>query len=278
MAFEVLDTIKKRRSIRKFLDLPIEWDKVISILEAGRFAPSAGNLQNWKFIVITDKDKKKQIAEACLNQYWMASAPVIIAIVSKPEKTLQYYGEAGHKYTIQNTSCAAMNMMLEAEEEGLSSCWVGGFDESMLNIALGLPERAKPEIILPIGYADEEVPTPPREVLESTVHFNKYNNRMKNVNLVMWDVSLLMEDFVKDMKEAIIFKSQKIRDKVEAMAKSEDDDEKELSQADFEKLKERGIQHKKDAIHGKIKSIHDNIKKKLKQRRKKKEIELLKDY
>ncbi len=278
MAFEVLDAIKKRRSIRKFLDNPVEWDKIVSILEAGRFAPSSGNLQNWKFLVVTDKDRKKQIAEACLNQVWIATAPVIIAIVSKPEKTLQYYGEAGRKYTVQNCSCAAYSMLLEAHEEGLGACWVGGFDESMLEIALGLPARAKPEIIIPIGYADEEVPTPPREVLESQVHLNRYNNRIKNFNLVMWDFSLITEDFVKSIKEGIVIKSQKWKDKIDQIAEEGEEAEEDLSTMDHEKLKQQAKKHKKQQFHSKIKGFQDKIKKKLKDRKKKKEMELLKEY
>jgi nitroreductase len=278
MAFEVLDAIKKRRSIRKFLDNPVEWDKVVNILEAGRFAPSSGNLQNWKFIVVTEKARKKQIAEACLNQAWIATAPVIIAIVSKPEKTLQYYGEPGRKYTIQNCACAAMNMLLEAYEEGLGACWIGGFDESMLNIALGLPDRAKPEVIIPIGYPDEEVPMPPREVLESQVHLNRYNNRIKNFNLVLWDFSLMTEDFVKSIKDTAIKKSQKWKEKIERIAEEGEEPEEELTKEEYDRLKAKGKERRKKEIHGKIKGIHEKIKKKLKERKKKKEMELLKEY
>lgn len=259
MAFEVLNAIKKRRSIRKFSDQPVEWDKIVNITEAGRFAPSAGNLQNWKFIVVTDKGKRKQLAEACMNQMWMASAPVIIAVVSKPEKTIHYYGDAGEKYTTQNAACAAMNMLLEAYEEGLGACWVSGFDEEIVAEILGIPSRARPEIMIPLGYADEEVPTPPREVLEGFVFMNKYNNRIKDMNLVMWDFSLMTEEFMKNFKDSIIFKTKKLKDKISQMT---DEDENILNKDDLNELGETPPLY--DEIHHKLKGIHKKIKDKLK--------------
>ncbi|MCX6707380.1 MAG: hypothetical protein NT001_04550 [Candidatus Woesearchaeota archaeon] len=60
--------------------------------------------------------------------------------------------------------------------------------------AIGCPARAVPSIIIAIGYSDEKVPTPPKETFESRVYFQKYNNRIKNLNMVLWDVSLEMED------------------------------------------------------------------------------------
>ena len=82
---DVLEAIRTRRSVRKYRDIPVEWEKVGLILDAGRLAPSSGNLQNWKFIVITDKNARHQISEACLEQQWMAKAPVHIVIVAEPE-------------------------------------------------------------------------------------------------------------------------------------------------------------------------------------------------
>jgi len=67
---EVLECITTRRSIRKYLQKPVPWDHVSNILEAGRCAPSSGNLQNWKFIVVLDEGKRKALAEAALRQFW----------------------------------------------------------------------------------------------------------------------------------------------------------------------------------------------------------------
>ncbi len=65
---DLFEAIKNRRSIRDFSDLPVEWSKIVQILEAGSLAPSSGNVQNWRFIIITDKNLRDKITEACLEQ------------------------------------------------------------------------------------------------------------------------------------------------------------------------------------------------------------------
>ena len=179
---EVLECIKARRSIRKYLDKPIPWDLVAHIIDAGRRAPSSGNLQNWKFILALDADKRKAIAEASLKQYWMEQAPLHIIIVAEPEKVKRYYGERGERlYSVQNCSIVATQMMLEATNLGLGSCWVGAFDEDMVKRALGMPKEARPQIILTIGYAGEVPPESPRFPLEPITYFNKWRGRIRDV-------------------------------------------------------------------------------------------------
>ncbi|MFC1730492.1 nitroreductase family protein [candidate division KSB1 bacterium] len=216
----VLNIIKKRRSIRKYMDVPVEWDKIVQIFEAGRYAPSAGNIQEWKFVIVSDKSVKKKVAEACLKQYWVESAPVIIVICSMVEKSEQFYGDRGRDlYTIQNCATAAENMLLVATDLDLGSCWVGAFDEEMMGDALGIPGRARPMAVLTFGYADEKVPVPPRTVLESLVFLQRYGNRIRNVNMVLWDVSLEIEKKAKQGKDAIEQGAKTLREKIKYHAK-----------------------------------------------------------
>jgi len=91
-------------------------------------------------------------------------------------------------------------MLIQATAEGLGSCWVSAFDEFMLRTALRMPERALPQIVVTLGYADEEVPVPPRTVLESMVFLQRYANRMRNPNVTLWNWSLQMEEFAQDAK------------------------------------------------------------------------------
>ncbi len=173
---EVLECIKTRRSTRKFLDVPVEWDKIGTIVDAGRSAPTSGNLQNWKFIVVLDEEKRKEISEACLKQFWMERAPVHIVICSEPEKAKRFYGIRGERlYSIQNCAASAENMILTAHSLGLGSCWVGAFDEDMLKRALGIPDYARPQAIIPIGYPAEKVPTPMQYQLENLVFMEAWN-------------------------------------------------------------------------------------------------------
>src|SRR3989338_6674650 len=100
---ETFEVIEKRRSIRKYLEVPIEWEKVGNILRAAQQAPSAGNLQDWKFVVVTDKEIRKKIANAALQQNWIEKAPVLIVVYSEPYKVKRFYGEIGEKvYSVQN--------------------------------------------------------------------------------------------------------------------------------------------------------------------------------
>lgn len=268
---DVLEAIKKRRSIRKYLDVGLEWEKMVQILEAGQHAPSAGNLQDWKFIVVTDKDVRKKIAEACLNQVWMETAPIHVVICSNPEKTIQYYGERGEKYAIENCACVAMCMTLEATEQGLDTCWVGAFDEDMMRIALSMPDRGRPMMVLTVGYADETVPMPPRVVLESLIFFQRYSNRIKNINLVMNDWSLMMEDYAKKGKEALAKRLDRL--KQEAMKPKGEE-----SKDEYEQLRKEAVEGQKKGLKHHIDAFRRKLKEKAEEKKRKKELKLLKEY
>jgi len=69
---ETLEAIENRRAVRNFLDTPVEWEKVGNILRAAQLAPSSGNIQDWKFVVVTDKTKRAAVANAALKQHWIA--------------------------------------------------------------------------------------------------------------------------------------------------------------------------------------------------------------
>ena len=172
---DVIEAVKTRRSIRKYLDKPLVWDDVYKIIEAGNNAPSAGNLQNWKFIVILDQSKRDAIAEACLQQYWMSTAPVHIIICAEPDKGERYYGVRGERlYSIQNCAAAAENMILTAHSLGLGTCWVGAFDEDMLKKVTGIPAEVRPQIVLTVGYPDEKPAKPIRHPVTNNLYVNKW--------------------------------------------------------------------------------------------------------
>ena len=179
---EVLEAIKTRRSIRKYLDKPIPWELIANVLEAGRYSPSAGNLQNWKFIAVMSEGRRKSIAEACMQQYWMEQAPVHIVICSEPFKGEMHYGKKGKEiYTIQNSAVAAMSMLLEAHNQGLGGCLVAAFNEEQVKKALGIPKDAKPEIVETIGYANENPPMPTKFPLEVVAYWDKWRGKFRDV-------------------------------------------------------------------------------------------------
>ena len=180
------ECILTRRTVRKYKKVKVDWEKIGRVLEAGRAAPSSGNLQNWIFIVVDDENKRKLIAEACFNQYWMADAPIQIVICSKPAEAERHYGIRGERlYSVQNCAAAAENMVLMAHDQGLGTCWIGAFDEDKIKDTLGIVKEARPQIILTIGYADEEPLTPTKYKLDNVVYFNKWWGRIKDIDVYM---------------------------------------------------------------------------------------------
>lgn len=179
---DVTECIQTRRTIRKYSNKEVEWDKIATILDAGRLAPSAGNLQNWKFISVDDPEKKQALAAASLQQDWIAEAHTLIIIIAEPLKAERYYGLRGERlYTIQNCAAAAENMILQAHSLGLGTAWIGAFEEESVKRTLGLPDEVRPQIILTIGYAAETVEKPAKFPLESITYLNSWHNKIKDV-------------------------------------------------------------------------------------------------
>ena len=200
MFMDVYEAAKTRRSIRKYKENPLAWDDVAKVLDSGKYAPSAGNLQNFKFIVVLDQEKREKISEACLQQYWMIKAPVHIVICSEPEKAERFYGVRGERlYSIQNCAAAAENMVLAAHSLGLGTCWVGAFDEDMVKRILGIPAEARPQIILTLGYPDEEPEEPIRHPLTSFLYVDQWRGFYTELELIFYNYG---EHFRQRAKEA----------------------------------------------------------------------------
>lgn len=175
----VITAIKTRRSVRSYVDVPVEWDKLVTAVEAGMMAPSAGNLQIWRFTIVRGAEKRKAIAEACLQQYWMEQAPAHIAIFAKLTREEQYYGVRGTRlYSIQDCAMAAMNIMLAAQELGLSTCFVSAFDEEAIGRIFKLPGDVRPQGIITVGYSDEKPDVPLRYRVEQIIGVEKYGMAM----------------------------------------------------------------------------------------------------
>jgi len=177
---DVFECIRTRRSVRKFKDKQVPWDNIVTIMQAGKYAPSAGNLQNWKFIVVKNDEKRKAIAKACLDQEWTEVAPIHIVMIGDYQKAERFYGIRGRRlYTIQGVAAAIQNMLLTAHSLGLGSCWVGAFDDDEIRRLLSLPEQVDVHAVVVIGYADEEPETPPKHRIEHMMYFDKWWGRVE---------------------------------------------------------------------------------------------------
>lgn len=133
-------------------------------------APSAGNLQARDFIVVSNKITKQKLAQAALDQSFIGNAPVVIVIVANIDRSSRIYRSRGELYAIQDATAAVMNLLLAAHSRGLATCWVGAFDEYAVCDILGIPQRATPIAIIPVGHSDDKPVAPARMGLEKVVH------------------------------------------------------------------------------------------------------------
>lgn len=224
---EIMDSIScmlTRRSIRKFQDAAIEWDKVGIIAEAANAAPSAGNLQLAKFVVVTDEDIRKKLAEACLQQYWMEQAPLHFVVCADVKKAKQFYGTRGERlYSIQDAAAATENAILAACSLGLGTCWIGAFDEEMVRRAVGIPDWCRPQAIVAIGYPDERPARPAKYKLEITTYINGYGGRIKNISttpIYRGEITPAIEEGVDFIKEELEKKARPFMQKITKHAQS----------------------------------------------------------
>ncbi len=167
----VLDAIKRRRSIRAFEDKPIEEDKLLRVLEAGRLAPSAKNRQEWRYVLVRDKELRRKLAVACNNQYFIAEAPVVIVGCATMTDYVLTCGQPA--YTIDVT-ISMDHMSLQAVEEGLGTCWIGAFQEDEVKRLLNVPPEMRVVEVMPLGYPKFQPESKPRMGLDEIVSYDKY--------------------------------------------------------------------------------------------------------
>ncbi|MGB9903459.1 MAG: nitroreductase family protein [Desulfotomaculales bacterium] len=150
---DLLTLIRERRSVRRYQSRPVPSEAITALLEAARWAPSAGNLQPWFFYVVTKQKEKELLAKAALNQHFISQAPVCLVVCAEPERSARVYGDRGrYLYCFQDTAAAAQNILLAAFALGLGACWVGAFREEEVRLGLSLPKGLLPVALIPVGY------------------------------------------------------------------------------------------------------------------------------
>ena len=168
------DTVNHRLSVRSYKPDPVPEDALNRILEAGRLAPSAKNIQPWKFIVVRDPEIRKQLVPACRNQQFVGDAPVTIcgcAVESEAWGGMGGYWSAA----AVDVTIALEHMILAAAAEGLGTCWIGAFIEEEVRKVLAIPEGVKPIALTPVGYPAREAKPRPRKPLSEIVCFDRFS-------------------------------------------------------------------------------------------------------
>ena len=168
---DVFTAISNRRSVRKYQAKEVEEHKIERILEAGRLSPSAGNRQEWKFVVVKDKAIKQQLVVAARGQSSVEEAPVVLVGCAVDASAIMPCGQ--YTYTV-DLSIAFAYMILEAEELGLGTCWLGAFDEDVVKKALDIPEEVRVVAMTPLGYPAESPSARPRKTMKEIVCYEKY--------------------------------------------------------------------------------------------------------
>jgi len=171
----VFDAITARRSVRRFEKKPVDDNLIGVMLYMATQAPSAGNTQDWNFVVVKDEEQKNKLAKAALRQGLLSEAPVVIVVCSDLEKISIKFGKRGETlYSAQNTAAAIQNMLLSATALGLGTCWVGSFDEEEVKAILELPDNIRPVAMIPVGYAAETPGKHERIPFENVTSAEKY--------------------------------------------------------------------------------------------------------
>ena len=172
---DVAQAIRGRRSVRKYLPDEVPEAHLREIMEAGIHAPSAGNCQPWRFVVVRERGRREELAEAAYGQSFLVEAPVVIVVCADVARSSSRYGRRGAElYCIQDTAAAVQNMLLTAHSMGYGTCWVGAFDEGEVARIIGAPRDVRPVAMIPLGRPAERPRMPPRLPLDEVVQREKF--------------------------------------------------------------------------------------------------------
>lgn len=175
---ELDQAIKERKSVRRFKKLEIPWYILAECLDAAVQAPSSGNVQNWRFVVVKEKSQREKVLKACDEQYWALNAPTIIVVISELEKIRRLFGVRGEAlYSVQNCAAAIENLLLKATELSLGATWIGTFDEVKIKELLDVTGDARPQAVIALGYGEDFEAKTKREPLDNFVYFEKWEQK-----------------------------------------------------------------------------------------------------
>jgi len=146
---DVFDAIKTRKSVRAYMDKPVENEILEMLFEAVRLAPSASNRQEWRFVAVRSAAARKELAMVAGSQKFVGEAPVVIAACAETDEHAMPCGQMSYPIDV---AIAVDHLTLAAAALGLGTCWIGDFDEDRVRILLDIPENVRVVALLPLGY------------------------------------------------------------------------------------------------------------------------------
>ncbi|MFQ5999813.1 MAG: nitroreductase family protein [Candidatus Bathyarchaeia archaeon] len=172
---DVFEAIKRRRSVRTYTSEEVSEEDVKKLIEAARWAPSAGNIQPWEFVIVTNAETKRRLSAAALHQTFIEEAPVVIVVCANVARSSWGYGSRGaNLYCLQDTAAATENILLAAHALGLATCWVGAFHEDEVAKVVNTPRNVRPVAIVPVGHPAKKPEAPPKRSLREIVHYETF--------------------------------------------------------------------------------------------------------
>ncbi|MBY8996482.1 MAG: nitroreductase family protein [Candidatus Thorarchaeota archaeon] len=159
MSVDCIEKLTSRQSIRRFTSESIPDSIIDDIVRIGISAPSGGNRQPWRIIIVTNKNLRNQLADAAFNQEFLAVAPVVFVVCVVPEESAERYKERGRNlYALQDTAALTLNILYGAHLHGYGACWIGSFNEDTVSKTLNIPSDMRPVAMIPVGKIDGKLP------------------------------------------------------------------------------------------------------------------------
>lgn len=175
------ESICELGSFKECDDKVIPRKKMGKMLEAGRHAPSPGNVQSMEFIVVEDEHKKERLSEI-IGDHRIEQSPTLVVLVGDLQRMARRVGEdISHECCNAEAACAAQNMRLTASELGISSFWVTGFNEERIADLFSIPGGKAPLGIVAFGFADEEVSKPTKFGMNELFFYDRYGNQVDSI-------------------------------------------------------------------------------------------------
>jgi len=168
----VMRQIQERYSVRSYQQRPVEKEKLESVLEAARSAPTAKNVQGWRLVVAQDAVTRQKLMKAANNQAFVGEAPVVIACCAVNTEHVMRCGQLAYPI---DAAIAIDHMTLQAVEEGLGTCWIGSFYEDQVKAILGIPDQVRVVELLTLGYPADSQAAKTRLPLEKLVCYDRWS-------------------------------------------------------------------------------------------------------
>lgn len=169
---DIYEAIKRRYSVRSYRAKAVPEEVLKRVLEAARLAPSASNRQDYKFVVVREAEKRKELARAANYQSFVGEAPVVIVAVSlNPGRIMSCEVPA---YAV-DLAIAIDHITLVAVEEGLGTCWIGAFSQEEVKKILDIPEKYKVAALLALGFPADRPGPKTRKNLEELVCYDTFS-------------------------------------------------------------------------------------------------------